>query len=184
MSIVSAKQVRLKTGKTIDIRSAQTEDARQVLMLAHSVMAESAFLLTTPEEFRYTIEDEKLWIQNVCASLADVIILAENDHQLIGMLNFMHGVRKRIAHQGELGMSVAAQWRGQGVGKALLQSLIEWGEAHPLIEKLCLQVFASNTRAIALYTSLGFEQEGRLKRQIKLLDGTYVDLLAMARFVK
>lgn len=53
-----------------------------------------------------------------------------------------------------------------------------------MLEKLCLQVFATNSRAIALYTSLGFVEEGRQVRDIKLETGDYIDVLMMGRFVK
>ena len=67
---------------------------------------------------------------------------------------------------------------------ALLVALITWAEQHPVLEKVCLQVFATNTRAIALYTSLGFKEEGRQRRDVKLETGVYVDVFLMAKFVK
>ncbi len=44
-------------------------------------------------------------------------------------------------------MSVNKVWRNQGVGKALLEALIEWAEREPLLEKLRLEVFATNEHA-------------------------------------
>ncbi len=64
-------------------------------------------------------------------------------------------------------MSVKKGWRSQGVGRALPEALIAWGEANPLIEKLRLEVLATNERAIHLYTALGFKEEGHLLRQVK-----------------
>jgi RimJ/RimL family protein N-acetyltransferase len=64
-----------------------------------------------------------------------------------------------------------------------MQTLIEWAEAHPGIEKLTLGVFATNTRAIALYRKLGFAEEGRQPREVKFGPDDYVDLLLMYRFV-
>lgn len=81
-------------------------------------------------------------------------------------------------------MSVNRAWRDRGVGRALLLILIAWAEQHPALEKLCLQVFATNTRAIALYTSLGFREEGRQVRGVKMEAGEYRDVLLMGRFVK
>jgi RimJ/RimL family protein N-acetyltransferase len=42
-----------------------------------------------------------------------------------------------------------------------------------------LQVFATNTKAIALYKDLGFHEEGRHKNAIRQLNGSYVDILQM-----
>ena len=44
-------------------------------------------------------------------------------------------------------MSVNKAERNQGMGKALLEALIEWAEREPLLEKLRLEVFATNERA-------------------------------------
>ena len=41
---------------------------------------------------------------------------------------------------GELGMLVDREWRGRGVGSALLQATIDWARDHGL-HKLCLEVF-------------------------------------------
>jgi ribosomal protein S18 acetylase RimI-like enzyme len=41
----------------------------------------------------------------------------------------------------------------------LLQALVEWAEANPLIEKLRLAVLANNETAIGLYRKLGFVEE-------------------------
>ncbi len=76
------------------------------------------------------------------------------------------------------------EWRGRGVGTALLKSLLEWATAHPLIEKVWLEVFATNERAIRLYRKLGFVEEGVRPQDIKLGPGRYVDTLAMYKFVK
>ena len=59
-----------------------------------------------------------------------------------------------------------------------------WAEAHPVIEKLCLAVFATNEPAIGLYRKLGFVEEGRRPREVKLAPNQYVDDICMYRFAK
>ena len=54
---------------------------------------------------------------------------------------------------------VAEDWRGQGVGKKMLETLMEWGKRIG-IENYTLEVRVSNTPAIRLYESLGFESAG------------------------
>ena len=65
---------------------------------------------------------------------------------------------------GEIGMMVAAGWRGRGAGTALVAAAIEWARAHGL-HKLALSVFPHNHAAIALYRKFGFVEEGRLDRK-------------------
>jgi RimJ/RimL family protein N-acetyltransferase len=47
------------------------------------------------------------------------------------------------------------------------------------MERIELEVFASNTRAIALYERVGFVREG-LKRRVRKIDGRYDDDVLMA----
>ncbi|MNI85410.1 Spermine/spermidine acetyltransferase [compost metagenome] len=76
-------------------------------------------------------------------------------------------------------MSVRSDYQGGGIGKALLQALIDWAEKHRQIEKITLGVFANNSKAIELYRKMGFVQESLMRKQIKLQDGKYVDVIGM-----
>lgn len=79
---------------------------------------------------------------------------------------------------GEIGMMVAADWRGRGVGTSLLAAAVEWARAHGL-HKLALSVFPHNDAAIALYRKFGFVEEGRLVRHVRRADGELWDLIEM-----
>lgn len=79
---------------------------------------------------------------------------------------------------GEIGMMVAADWRGRGVGTALVAAAIEWARDYGL-HKLALSVFPHNHAAIALYRRFGFEEEGRLRRHVRRANGQLWDLIEM-----
>ena len=166
------------------LRSATPTDAPQLLKYVHTILAEGEFVLSTLEDFHMTEEQEALWLQANLDDPYKVVIVVEGDAHIVGMLNFHNGERKRIAHLGELSISVDKTWRNQGIGRALLSALILWAQQQPIIEKVCLEVFATNTRAITLYKALGFQEEGRLVKEIKLGPRIYVDTLRMAQFVK
>ncbi|HVB60012.1 MAG TPA: GNAT family N-acetyltransferase [Ktedonobacteraceae bacterium] len=183
MSIIPATTAQARNGSAITIHTARPEDAAAILYHARAILAEGEFVLSTLDDFHMTDEQETVWLQANRDDPGDLVIVAEHEGRIIGMLNFQSERRKRVRHHGELGMSVNRAWRDQGVGRALLLALIAWAEQYPVLEKLCLQVFATNSRAIALYTSLGFVEEGRQVRDIKMEAGDYVDVLMMARFV-
>jgi RimJ/RimL family protein N-acetyltransferase len=79
---------------------------------------------------------------------------------------------------GEIGMMVAREWRGRGVGTALVTAAIEWAQARGL-HKLTLSVFPHNEAAIALYRKFGFVEEGRLIKHIRRDNGELWDLIEM-----
>jgi ribosomal protein S18 acetylase RimI-like enzyme len=94
--------------------------------------------------------------------------------QVIGMLNLRasgHGF-------GEIGMLVDRNWRGCGVGSALMRAAIGRARRQGL-HKLSLEVFAHNTGAIALYRKCGFVEEGRRIRQYRRASGELWDSLIM-----
>lgn len=79
---------------------------------------------------------------------------------------------------GELGMAIAREWRGRGVGSALMAAAIEWARERGL-HKLSLSVFAHNTAAIALYRKYGFVEEGRRVKHYRRSSGELWDTIEM-----
>jgi putative acetyltransferase len=79
---------------------------------------------------------------------------------------------------GELGMMVAAAWRGRGVGSALVAAAIEEARRRGL-HKLTLGVFPHNAAAIALYRKFGFTEEGRRAKHVRRASGELWDLIEM-----
>jgi ribosomal protein S18 acetylase RimI-like enzyme len=79
---------------------------------------------------------------------------------------------------GEIGMAVAREWRGRGVGSALLGAAIDDARERGL-HKVSLSVFAHNAAAIALYRKFGFVEEGRLVKQYRRANGELWDAIEM-----
>lgn len=177
------KRYMTRDGQKVIIREAELSDAAQILEHTNAVINESTFMLTTPDEFVISEVQEKQWIKEHMESPRSLLLVAEMRGRIIGLVNFKGESRKRIAHLGTLGISVRKAARGMGIGQQLLYELIDWAEANQLIEKICLEVFANNHRAIHIYRKFGFEVEGRRIKHIRLGDGEYVDELLMYRFV-
>lgn len=78
----------------------------------------------------------------------------------------------------DLGMAVAVDRRGQGVGRALLEACIQWAERNG-IHKIELKVWPHNEPAIALYEKFGFEREGYMKRHYRRRNGELWDCVLM-----
>jgi RimJ/RimL family protein N-acetyltransferase len=81
-------------------------------------------------------------------------------------------------HCGSLGMGLLPEWRGRGVGRRLIERTLHAARAFPLA-RVELAVRADNEGAMALYRRVGFEQEGRRRRAVRV-DGVYYDDIVMA----
>lgn len=97
---------------------------------------------------------------------------------VVGWCDILPNHRPGFEHSGSVGMGVLREWRGKGLGKALLEACIQKASANGLT-RIELEVYSDNTAAIALYRKLGFVDEG-LKRRARVLDGRVQDLLVMA----
>lgn len=95
------------------------------------------------------------------------------------MLDLQAGERDFNRHCGRFGMSVAKDWRGKGVGRAILAAAIEKTREWPGFCRIELEVFPHNATAIALYESMGFELEARKVKAVKM-QAEPEDLLLMA----
>jgi aminoglycoside 6'-N-acetyltransferase len=58
----------------------------------------------------------------------------------------------------DLGLAVAPDWRGRGVGSALMRAAEDWARAHGA-ERMVLDLAANNSGAQRLYERLGYEVE-------------------------
>jgi RimJ/RimL family protein N-acetyltransferase len=79
---------------------------------------------------------------------------------------------------GELGMAITREWRGRGVGSALMVAVIEWAREQEL-HKLSLGVWPHNAAGIALYRKFGFVEEGRRVKQMRRQSGELWDVVDM-----
>ncbi len=184
MGQIKPKEYELGTGEKLTVRTAVPDDAQVLLEYADIIFTEDLYNITTREEFDKSVEEEREWIQEHYDKLAHLTLTAEVNGSLVGFLGFENGSRKRLAHQGTLHMGVLPQFRNKGIGTALLKSLLGWAKENPVIEKVALEVFAANQPAIGLYKKLGFLEEGRRIRHVKIADGKYINVILMYRFVK
>ena len=173
------KKYYTKDNQEFVIRKPIENDAEDLIAYSKLVFASTDQLLNTVEEYTITTEGEKAWINNFLQNPDSIALVAELNNQIVGMLFFVSQTKRKNAHVGEFGVNVHPDYRSLGIGKALTEYLIEWAKAHTQIEKVFLQVFATNVGAIGLYTHLGFKEEGRFVKAIKQDSGGYVDILQM-----
>jgi RimJ/RimL family protein N-acetyltransferase len=82
------------------------------------------------------------------------------------------------AHAATLGMGLLPEFRGRGIGLALLEAVLQDARRLRLV-RIELTVHADNLRALGLYKRVGFQIEG-VKKDAVLIDGAYKDLVIMA----
>jgi RimJ/RimL family protein N-acetyltransferase len=159
------------TSPAIAVREATLADVDRVLPLLVAVAGEGRWIGT---EAPVDLERRRQRMVEDIEGARAIILVAEADGELVGELG-LHLARYGVA---DLGMLVAAGWRGRGVGTALLAEAVERARkagAH----KIALQVWPHNAAAIALYERFGFEREGHLRRHYRRRSGELWDAIVM-----
>ena len=110
-----------------------------------------------------------------------LVLLAE-DQGLLGVLQVaspeITSVRSLLT---DLTVAVHPTAQGRGVGRALFAELLRIVQAEmPHIQRIELHTRASNAAGLKLYTAMGFEVEGRLRRRILSATGDLEDDLLLA----
>ena len=149
------------------VRPASVADARPMAELFAAVAEERSGIATEPP-----VDVDARTVQ-FTASVAESIVAVASD-RIIGLIH----VEVRRYGVGEFGMLVDRDWRGRGVGSALIQAAIDWARDQGL-HKLSLEVFAQNAAAIALYRKCGFVEEGHRVKHYRRADGELWDSLIM-----
>lgn len=124
------------------------------------------------------IEASRAFFQSVLDGRGAHFVAVSAAADVVGWCDIVRYTLEGFQHCGRLGMGLVPEVRGQGVGTRLASATIDHARAQG-IERVELEVFAANTRAIALYERLGFGHEG-VRRRARKLDGAYEDNVLMA----
>jgi RimJ/RimL family protein N-acetyltransferase len=154
------------------VRAATKDDLNAVVDLLTAVAAEGRWIATElPVDHARRREGMLQQLQRSDARR----LVAIGDDRIIGEL----GIAASPAGLLEFGMMVAEDWRGRGVGSALLAEGIAWGREIGA-RKITLQVFPHNVAGRALYRRFGFEEDGYFRRHLKRKNGEFWDCIQMS----
>ena len=103
------------------------------------------------------------------------------DGEVIGWCDISPLKQEGFRHRGELAMGIHKRFRGMGIGRQLIASAIRKGKEKGL-ERIEIEVYASNVSAVRFYEHMGFVTEG-IKRKARKIDGNYDDIVEMVLFV-
>lgn len=136
------------------LRRAEPDDASAMLALFRSVIAEGDTLPFQDEVQHDFIESQ--WLR------AYGCVLAYRDGLLLGMYRYGPNMPGRGSHIATATFLVGEQFRGQGLGRLLVEHCVAKARASGFRAIQFNQVVATNHAAISLYRSLGFKEVGKI----------------------
>jgi RimJ/RimL family protein N-acetyltransferase len=124
------------------------------------------------------LAQSRAFVDTLLAGAGVQFVALDEAGEVVGWCDVVRDDREGFRHVWRLGMGLLPAVRGRGVGRRLAEAVITAARERGA-ERIELDVFASNVRAMALYERLGFEREG-VKRRRRKLDGKYDDIVLMA----
>jgi len=132
---------------------------------------------TAHATFEAVVPDREAWDRE---HLPDPRVVAREGDGILGWAA-LTPVSERCVYSGvaEVSVYVASTARGRGVGKALLEAIIQ-GSARVGIWTLQAKIIPENTASLALHETCGFRVVGRRER-IARIGGVWKDVILLER---
>ena len=125
-----------------------------------------------------SLESTREFVRSILRGAGVQLLAVTPNDVVVGWCDIVRNPHAGFRHVGRLGMGLLPDYRGRGLGRQLVAQAVR-AAREAGIERVELEVFASNERAIALYRALGFVTEG-IKRRARKLDRRYEDNVFMA----
>ncbi|MGY3779387.1 GNAT family N-acetyltransferase [Isobaculum melis] len=149
------------TGDKIILKSISENDVDALLEIEN----QSSLIILGDDEVPYPRTKESLlkFIHTEDPERVFGIYLKENN-QIVGNISIYHVDLQNL--NCEIGLSISENYQNLGIGFESIKLVIDFIFYYLPMEKIKLQVFSFNKKAIKLYEKLGFQHEGSLRNEI------------------
>ncbi len=174
------REFEARDGRKVTLRTPTWEDLDDMLDFINSLDEEEAMILM---ETKQTRDQEVDWLARALSNMEkdrQVRVVAEVDGKMVGQCEVALGAGRK-SHVGTLGISVKQGYRDVGIGQELMREAERHGGRLGL-EKILLEVFATNDRAIHVYEKIGYRVVGCVPGEVKY-KGEYVDGVYMYKLI-
>ncbi|HYE94362.1 MAG TPA: arsinothricin resistance N-acetyltransferase ArsN1 family A [Terriglobales bacterium] len=162
----------------IDVRPATAADVEAITRIYNQGIEDR---LATLETEHRTTEERAQWL--AARGPRHPVFVAETGDVVVAWASLNpFNPRPAYAHVADFSIYVERAWRGRGVGRQLLEALIERARALGY-HKLVLSAFPFNPAGVSLYERAGFRTVGIYREQGRL-DGRWVDVIVMERLLE
>jgi len=180
------KRFTLASGKKVTLRVIRWEDLDGLLWFINSLVREkqgdSRSGLYSGFDTKVTREEEAEWLAQTLVEIegGEVInAIAEIDGKIIANGEVTRGRYKDTRHHGHVGLTMISGYRGQGIGRRIIETLVRESRRTGL-KTLEAEFLAENETARRAYQKGGFKQAGIIPHKL-FRNGKYFDGLIMAR---
>jgi len=176
----------LASGKKVTLRVLRWEDLDELLLFINSLVEEKQgdkkSTLYTGFDRKVTREEEADWLAQTLVAVERETVInvgADMGGKIIANGDVTRGGYKDTHHHGHLGLTMISKYRGQGIGRRMIETLVRESRKAGL-RTLDTEFLAENETARRAYEKAGFKQAGMIPHKV-FRNGEYFDGLVMAR---
>lgn len=125
-------------------------EAQKLLDLKKSYIKNTTTIPMNLEEYPDDLNSEINLITDFNNSSNSILLVAKFNDNLFGNIDLTGSKRLKMFHTGMIGMGIKKEWRNQGLGRCLIESVIDWAKNHSAIKIIWLEVYATNELGINL----------------------------------
>jgi RimJ/RimL family protein N-acetyltransferase len=157
-----------KEGTKVIFREPLKTDSALLVSFVNAVVDEpmSGLMINKKLDLKY----ERKWLKSRLEEIRDrsaVTLVIDVEGQIVGSCS-VDRRRYKESHRAVLGIALRKDFRGKGVGEALMRRTIRLAQQRMKgIEQIDLKTFSYNKRAMNLYVKLGFVKTGFVPRAAK-----------------
>lgn len=168
---------------TFEKGSAKDLDTVKQLMLEAVEESQNAFSFTKEEMLSNTEIWWNFYLQPYFDPNKGGIMLVKKSQTLVAMCGWQFNTRVKQKHIAYIyWLYVSKQARAQGVGRKLIESVLEEIVKKKEIKKIFLSVTSTQSSAIKIYESLGFEKVGENKMEL-YSDDNFLDVCLYEKYI-
>lgn len=162
---------------TLTVRQATLEDTPSILRIYNQGIEDRIATLETETKDSSYME---AWFKDHQGRFS--VLVAEREGSVIGWAS-LNPYSHRCAYRGvaDLSIYIHREYRGQGIGSILLDSLEEEARKNEF-RKIVLFTFPFNGNGQGLYRKMKYREVGVFESQ-GILDGTFIDVMIMEKLL-
>lgn len=145
------------------IRYPRLSDLEQLWKYINDLSQEKTYISFQGEEI--SLSEEEIFLNNALKKIdlkESVVLVVESGGKIVGISD-VNKLGRAEKHTAIFGITLAKEFRGKGIGRKLMEKVLEEAKKNlddiKLIRLVC---FADNTNACKLYESIGFKEFGKL----------------------
>lgn len=148
------------------IRPVKVSDAEDINFMRRQTGVRENILSLASER----VANSRAFIENLGDNIHMFVV--EIEEKVVGVASLNVITNPRRNHTGEIGIMVNKDYQNRGIGRQLMEELIDLAKNWLMLKRVQLDVISDNERAISLYKSLGFKIEGEKIKAVKR-NGSY-----------